>query len=90
MGPVAGGILGFFLALMIVLVLYCYKQHTQRSQGRSFAHACLSALPDAGMRMSQLNNEVDDGEASDDMMPGKSTSQPLHSLFFGRHLTRLV
>ena len=70
MGPVAGGTLGFFLALSLVLMLYCYRQHGHRAQAHVLAHAYLSSGPDTGVRMSQLDNELDDGDILDSAIQG--------------------
>ncbi|XP_014679119.1 PREDICTED: VWFA and cache domain-containing protein 1-like [Priapulus caudatus] len=51
-GPVAGGIMGCFLVL--ALVVYCIRHHVQRS-----AHQYVSTINDTAVRMSQLDNEPD-------------------------------
>lgn len=77
MGPVAGGTLAFFLALAFGLMLYCYKQHRHRAQAHGLAHAYLSSGPDTGVRMSQLDNELDDIDILDSAIQGQS-NQILH------------
>lgn len=67
MGPVAGGTLGFFLALALVLMLYCYRQHGHRAQTHG-----LSSGQDTGLRMSQLENETDDIDILDSAIQGQS------------------
>lgn len=69
MGPVAGGTLGFFLFLSLLLMLYCYRQHGHRAP---LAHAYLSSGPDTGVRMSQLDNELDDTDILDNAIQGHS------------------
>ncbi|KAE8746531.1 hypothetical protein FOCC_FOCC006765 [Frankliniella occidentalis] len=77
MGPVAGGTLGFFLGLAFVLMLYCYRQHSNGTQAHGLAHAYLSSGPDTGVRMSQLDNEPDDADILDSAIKGHS-NQILH------------
>ncbi|XP_013403576.1 VWFA and cache domain-containing protein 1-like [Lingula anatina] len=54
-GPVAGGIMGVFLVL--VLGIYCYRHHVHRT-----GHQYVTAVPDTQVRMSQLDNEPEELE----------------------------
>ncbi|KAG8226717.1 hypothetical protein J437_LFUL005534 [Ladona fulva] len=64
-GPVAGGIMGFFLILAIII--YCYRHHVHRNN-----HSYLSSVPDTAVRMSQLDNEVDDMDSHEESLPGNN------------------
>jgi len=54
-GPVAGGIMGCFLVL--ALGVYCYRHHVHRN-----SHQYISSLPDTNLRMSNLDNELEEPE----------------------------
>lgn len=64
-GPVAGGIMGFFLVL--VLVIYCYRQRLHRSAGQ-YINA-----PGSNIQMSHLN-EADDIEPYEAYPGGNSNA----------------
>jgi hypothetical protein len=55
-GPVAGGFIG--IILMVGVAVYCYKLAAQRQH----LHAYMSSVPETAVRMSTLDNEVDDDE----------------------------
>ncbi|XP_046405658.1 VWFA and cache domain-containing protein 1 isoform X2 [Ischnura elegans] len=64
-GPVAGGIMGFFLVL--ALIIYCYRHHVHRNN-----HSYLSSVPETAVRMSQLDNEVDDIDSHEESVSGNN------------------
>ncbi|XP_071440186.1 VWFA and cache domain-containing protein 1 isoform X2 [Hetaerina americana] len=64
-GPVAGGIMGFFL--IIALIIYCYRHHVHRNN-----HSYLSSVPETAVRMSQLDNEVDDVDSHEESLSGNN------------------
>jgi hypothetical protein len=51
-GPVAGGIMGFFL--LMALGVYCYRHHA-----RGHSHSCNGSLPGEG-RLRDSNNDLED------------------------------
>jgi hypothetical protein len=51
-GPVAGGIMGFFL--LLALGLYCYRHHA-----RGHSHSCNGSLPGEG-HLRDSNNDLED------------------------------
>jgi hypothetical protein len=53
-GPVAGGFIGIILT--VGMAIYCYKLASQRQH----LHAYMSSVPETAVRMSTLDNEVDD------------------------------
>lgn len=61
-GPVAGGVLAFFV--FVAVSVYCYRQQTRRRHsGNCTAYG---AGPGAGLRMTQLDNDIDE---HDDIEP---------------------
>ncbi|XP_059470821.1 VWFA and cache domain-containing protein 1 [Neocloeon triangulifer] len=56
-GPVAGGFIGIILT--VGMAIYCYKMASQRQH----IHAYMSSVPETAVRMSTLDNEVDDEDS---------------------------
>lgn len=55
-GPVAGGILTFFF--LVALSVYCYRQHSERRRRHGVSAYSVGGGA-GGLRMSQLDNELD-------------------------------
>jgi hypothetical protein len=68
-GPVAGGILGCFL--LIALIIYCYRQHIHGSRNQ---YTAASGDQDNNCH---IENEYDDFNAADDFMSGHTNTMAL-------------
>jgi len=75
-GPVAGGFIGIILT--VGMAIYCYKLASQRQH----LHAYMSSVPETAVRMSTLDNEVDEEENPSQTDNGKILLISLQKLFF--------
>ena len=62
-GPVAGGVLTFFF--LVAVSVYCYRQHTRRHSGGIYVGS-LAGQDRNGLRMSQLDNDMEDPDMEHD------------------------